>query len=99
MDLTSAIGSLGGDYVNKVTSAMKENASLSTSKSKNSDTTFDAIYDSVAGLAEIDYALGNMTNTHELGVYQQEANIALQYTVAIRDKALEAYNSIMNMSM
>lgn len=42
MDLTSAIGSLGGDYVNKVTSAMKENASLSTSKSKNSDTTFDA---------------------------------------------------------
>ena len=101
MDLTSAIGSLGGDYVNKV-----------TSKSKNSDTTFDAIYDSVAGLlnstnsyvqkaqqAEIDYALGNMTNTHELGVYQQEANIALQYTVAIRDKALEAYNSIMNMSM
>ena len=107
MDLTSAIGSLGGDYVNKVTSAMKENASLSTSKSKDSD-----IYDSVAGLlnstnsyvqkaqqAEIDYALGNMTNTHELGVYQQEANIALQYTVAIRDKALEAYNSIMNMSM
>lgn len=106
MDLTSAIGSLGGDYVNKVTSAMKENASLSTSKSKDSDTTFDAIYDSVAGLlnstnsyvqkaqqAEIDYALGNMTNTHELGVYQQEANIALQYTVAIRDKALEAYNS------
>ena len=49
MDLTSAIGSLGGDYVNKVTSAMKENASLSTSKSKDSDTTFDAIYDSVAG--------------------------------------------------
>ena len=109
MDLTSAIGSLGGDYVNKVTSAMKDNASLSTSKSKDSDTTFDAIYDSVAGLlnstnsyvqkAQIDYALGNMTNTHELGVYQQEANIALQYTVAIRDKALEAYNSIMNMSM
>ena len=53
MDLTSAIGSLGGDYVNKVTSAMKENASLSTSKSKNSDTTFDAIYDSVAGLSLI----------------------------------------------
>ncbi|MFQ7395748.1 MAG: flagellar hook-basal body complex protein FliE [Lachnospira eligens] len=25
--------------------------------------------------------------------------MALQYTVAIRDKALEAYNSIMNMSM
>ena len=112
MDLTSAIGTLGSDYVNKVTSAMKDNASLKTTGASDSDTTFDAIYDSVAGLlnstnsyvqraqqAEINYALGNMTNTHELGVYQQEANIALQYTVAIRDKALEAYNSIMNMSM
>ena len=34
MDLTSAIGSLGGDYVNKVTSAMKENASLVHLKAK-----------------------------------------------------------------
>ncbi|MBS1475221.1 MAG: flagellar hook-basal body complex protein FliE, partial [Lachnospira sp.] len=49
--------------------------------------------------AEVDYALGNMTNTHELGVYQQKANIALQYTVAIRDKALEAYKEIMNMQI
>lgn len=109
MDITSVIGTIGSDYVNKVTSAMKDNTAVNTS---DSDTTFDAIYDSVSGLlnstnsyvqraqqAEIDYALGNMTNTHELGVYQQEANIALQYTVAIRDKALEAYNSIMNMSM
>lgn len=112
MDLTSAIGTLGNDYVNKITSVMKENAGLKKTNSTDADTTFDAIYDSVAGLlnstnsyvqraqqAEIDFALGNMTNTHELGVYQQEANIALQYTVAIRDKALEAYNSIMNMSM
>ena len=49
--------------------------------------------------AEVDFALGNMTNTHELGVYQQQANIALQYTVAIRDKALEAYKEIMNMQI
>ena len=49
--------------------------------------------------AEVDFALGNMTNTHELGVYQQKANMALQYTVAIRDKALEAYKEIMNMSI
>ena len=34
MDLTSAIGSLGGDYVNKVTSAMKEKASLRYSRQK-----------------------------------------------------------------
>ena len=50
MDLTSAIGTLGSDYVNKVTSAMKDNASLKTTGTSDSDTTFDAIYDSVAGL-------------------------------------------------
>ena len=71
MDLTSAIGSLGGDYVNKVTSAMKENASLSTSKSKDSDTTFDAIYDSVAGLL-------NSTNSYVQKA--QQAEICLLYT-------------------
>ena len=50
MDLTSAIGTLGSDYVNKVTSAMKDNASLKTTGTSDSDTTFDAIYDSVAGI-------------------------------------------------
>ena len=34
MDLTSAIGSLGGDYVNKVTSAMKEMRHLVHLKAK-----------------------------------------------------------------
>lgn len=112
MDLTTAIGTLGTDYVNKVTSAMRDNANLQKSNILDSGKSFNAIYDSVSSLlgstnnyiqraerAEIDFALGNMTNTHELGVYQQEANIALQYTVAIRDKALEAYNSIMNMQI
>jgi flagellar hook-basal body complex protein FliE len=47
----------------------------------------------------VDFALGNIKNPHELGVYQQQANIALQYTVAIRDKALESYNTIMNMNI
>ena len=50
MDLTSAIGTLGSDYVNKVTSAMKDNATLKTTGTADSDTTFDAIYDSVSGL-------------------------------------------------
>lgn len=109
MDLTSAISSLGNDYVSKVSQAMKESAAGS---SVQSNSTFDSIYNAVSGLldstntyiqeaqqAEIDFALGNMTNTHELGVYQQKANVALQYTVAIRDKALEAYKEIMNMSI
>ena len=87
MDLTTAVTSLGNDYVNKVSDLLTNNSVTSTNTSQ--DSTF----------AEVDFALGNMTNTHELGVYQQQANIALQYTVAIRDKALEAYKEIMNMQI
>ena len=83
MDLTTAVNSLGNDYIHKVSDLLD---------STNS-------YIQQAQQAEVDYALGNMTNTHELGVYQQKANIALQYTVAIRDKALEAYKEIMNMQI
>ena len=108
MDLTTAVTSLGNDYVNKVSDLLTNNSVTNTSQ----DSTFDSIFNSVSGLldstnnyiqqaqqAEVDFALGNMTNTHELGVYQQQANIALQYTVAIRDKALEAYKEIMNMQI
>ena len=110
MDLTTAVTSLGNDYVNKVSDLLTNNSVTSTTTSQ--DSTFDSIFNSVSGLldstnnyiqqaqqAEVDFALGNMTNTHELGVYQQQANIALQYTVAIRDKALEAYKEIMNMQI
>ncbi|MDO5383022.1 MAG: flagellar hook-basal body complex protein FliE [Eubacteriales bacterium] len=109
MDLTTAINALGSDYVSKVQDAMTQSVGTTDT---NGDSTFDSIFNSVSGLlestnsyiqqaqqAEIDFALGKMTNTHELGVYQQQANIALQYTVAIRDKALEAYREIMNMSI
>ena len=92
---------------------LQQSAPLGTSADKiDADQTFDSIFNAVSGLvestnnyvqqaqqAEIDFALGNLTNTHELGVYQQQANIALQFTVAVRDKALEAYKEIMNMQI
>ncbi len=113
MDLTSALSALNTDYVSKVTEAMKESATLNTTSGKvNGTDTFDSIFNAVSSMvnstnnyiqqaqqAEIDFALGKMTNTHELGVYQQQANIALQFTVAVRDKALEAYKEIMNMQI
>ena len=111
MDLTSAVNSLSSDYVSKITDAMKQSVTINNGNGDNSDS-FDSVYNAVSGLlgstntyiqnaqqAEIDFALGNLTNTHELGVAQQKANLALQYTVSIRDKALEAYNTIMNMQI
>ena len=56
-------------------------------------------YQNAAESAEIQFALGEAVSTHELAVAQQKANIALQYTVAVRDKVLEAYKEIMNMSI
>lgn len=111
MDVTQAVNNLNSDYVYKVTNAMNQGTLEKTSETNSGDA-FSAVYSSVTSLlestndyikqaqqAEVDFALGNLTNTHELGVYQQQANIALQYTVAIRDKALEAYNAIMNMQI
>lgn len=49
--------------------------------------------------AEIEFALGLSDNTHDLLIAQTKANVALQYTVAVRDKLLEAYKEIMNMQI
>lgn len=72
-------------------------ASLLESSMKLINDTND--YQNAAEQAEIQFALEESTNTHDLQIAQQKANITLQYTVAVRDKMLEAYNSIMNMNM
>lgn len=87
---------LGGDApkTNEVTDSFENifNSAIGLIESTNQ-------YVQDAQKAEIDFALGNLTNTHELGVIQQKANLALQYTVAIRDKLVEAYREIMNMQI
>lgn len=48
---------------------------------------------------KIKFALGETENTHDLAIALQKASTALQYTVAVRDKFLEAYKEIMNMQI
>lgn len=48
---------------------------------------------------EIRFALGETENTHDLTIALQKASTALQYTVAVRDKLLEAYKEIMQMQI
>lgn len=48
---------------------------------------------------KIRWALGETENTHELSIALQKASTALQYTVAVRDKLLEAYREIMQMQI
>ena len=48
---------------------------------------------------EIKLALGETESTHDLTIALQKASTAISYTVAVRDKFLEAYNTIMQMQI
>jgi len=48
---------------------------------------------------QLRFALGEAENTHDLTIALQKASTALQYTVAVRDKFLEAYNTIMQIQI
>lgn len=56
-------------------------------------------YISDAENEEIKLALGESENTHDLTIALQKASTAISYTVAVRDKFLEAYNTIMQMQI
>lgn len=48
---------------------------------------------------QLKFALGETKNTHDLTIALDKASTALQYTVAVRDKFMEAYREIMNMQI
>lgn len=48
---------------------------------------------------KLKWALGETENTHDLTIALQKSSAALQYTVAIRDKFLEAYKELMQMQI
>ncbi len=48
---------------------------------------------------KIKWALGETENTHDLSIALQKASTALQYTVAIRDRLLDAYKELINMQI
>lgn len=109
MDI-SAITGLSG--VDSITSLDSLTGTLSTKSEKADGTLFDAFlntaidnikttnsYLSDAEDEEIKFALGETENTHDLTIALQKASTALQYTVAIRDKLLDAYKEIMQIQI
>ncbi len=48
---------------------------------------------------QVKFALGETENTHDLTIALQKASTALQYTVAVRDRLLDAYKEIMQMQI
>lgn len=56
-------------------------------------------YISAAEDEELKLAMGETESTHDLTNALRKASTALQYTVAVRDKFLESYRTIMNMQI
>ncbi|MCR5032833.1 MAG: flagellar hook-basal body complex protein FliE [Lachnospiraceae bacterium] len=106
MDITSlfSIGSPASIQPSQDAAALK--------KLEGSDSLFDSFlntaidninatnsYLSDAENEEIKWALGESESTHDLTIALEKASTALQYTVALRDKLVEAYKEIMNIQI
>lgn len=113
MDLTSisAINALGVKSYSAVAGGSLT-GTLSEKNQKAEGTLFDAFLNTAinninttnsllsdAENEEIRFALGEVDNTHDLSIALQKASTALQYTVAVRDRLMEAYKEIMQMQI
>lgn len=72
-------------------------SSLLSSALDNMNTTNSYLSD--AENEELKLSLGVTENTHDLTVALQKASTALQYTVAVRDRFLDAYKEIMQIQI
>ncbi len=84
------------------------NQTVGTSGNDTFDGIFNAAVDMISSTndylheaqeAEVKFATGQLTNTHELAVIEQKANLSLQYTVAVKNQILAAYKEIMQIQV
>ena len=108
----SALSHLSEEDISSIYSAYNDTLSSISGVSEEKTGDFSSILDSMmnalnetntlqnqAEAAGIEFALGESANTHDLLIAQTKANTALQYTVAVRDKLIEAYQQIMQMQI
>lgn len=56
-------------------------------------------YLSTAENEELKFSMGLTDNTHDLSIALNKASLALQYTVAVRDKVMDAYKELMQIQI
>ena len=108
----SALNNLGGVNGADKISANTLTGSLGEKTKGTDGTLFDAFLNSAIDNIKttnsylsdsedekLKFALGETENTHDLTIAIQKASTALQYTVAIRDKVMEAYKELMQMQI
>lgn len=108
----SSLSQMSEKDISEIYSAYNDTLSSLSGISDNVSGDFSSILDSMmnavdetntlqnqAESAAIEFALGQSENTHDLLIAQTKASTALQYTVAVRDKLIEAYQQIMQMQI
>lgn len=105
-----SIGAING--INRVNKLYNTNVSSLKGKSSVSNSAFKDIYDSVMkGVEDTnklqidsdkiteDFVTGKVDNIHKVMIAQEKANLALMFTVEVRNKAIEAYKELMRMQI
>lgn len=86
-DSSSLTGSTGSADFGSVLSAAMDNINQTSA------------LEAVADEEKMKWAMGLSENSHDMTIAMSKAGAAIDYTVAIRDKFLEAYREIMNMQI
>lgn len=110
MSTVNVLSGINNDYLTQ--SIKNEMTDISLGQKTEKTGSFDELYQAAVNLisgtnsyiqqaqqAEIDYAMGKLTSTHELSIIEAKANTALQYTVAIKNGIMEAYREIMQLQV
>lgn len=94
------------DFTN--TNSLKLIDSLGGSDKKNSISFSDMLKNNIEKVNQLQLesqnlnnqlVTGNIDNVHQVVIASQKAELALQFTIQIRNKILDAYNEIMRMSI
>lgn len=88
------------------------NASSENIKNKETNNVFDEFYKAAINLINdtnnleleadqksLEFAMGKTDNIEEVLIAQEKANILLQFTIQVRNKAVESYKEIMRMPL
>lgn len=92
--------------------AIRQAASNASTKSVETNESFTSLFNSMISNIgdtnsllkaqeeeEVKFALGISENTHDLMIAASKASTALSYTVALRDKFLDAYKELMQIQI
>lgn len=111
MDISSLYNISSGAIRDVMEAGRQNDTKLQTKNDTNEDvfaSFLDSAIDSInqtngyisdAENEKLRLAMGETNSTHDLTIAMQKASTAINYTVAVRDKFMESYRTIMNMQI